>query len=347
MARSCPSRAPGAEGVVVCHALPTRFWEGIVQRSERLMKLLEFLHSQPGLEAEALAKACGGSTRTLQRDLDALGAAGFPVYFERGYRLAVPTLLPAITLTAEQALALRLAADAAAQRSEPATAETLAVAARKLALALAAQPAERLAQRQLALPVSDPRAEARAAALAEAIADLRTVRLTVTSGSGREAASRRVDPYRLLPASEGVELLGYCHERRRIVRLPVARVQDVAVLRRRFRPLPARLVERHLHASRAVAPELHWVRVLCRPPLVQNLRRYPPVGSLTWEHGPEGSVIYTLAVQRPADLLPWLLSCGESVEVLQPPDLRHEVLRIARAVTAHHTAAPTPATPVD
>ena len=88
-----------------------------MHRSERLMKLLELLHNQPGLEAQALAKACGTSPRTLQRDLDALGAAGFPVYFERGYRLAAPTLLPAVTLTVEQALALRMAAASAAQRS--------------------------------------------------------------------------------------------------------------------------------------------------------------------------------------------------------------------------------------
>ena len=66
-----------------------------MQRAERLMKLLDLLHNRPGLEAEALSAACGTSERTLQRDLDALGAAGFPAYFEHGYRLAAPTLLPA------------------------------------------------------------------------------------------------------------------------------------------------------------------------------------------------------------------------------------------------------------
>ena len=39
-----------------------------------MMRLLELLHGQAGLEAEALAKACGPSTPTLQRELDALGA---------------------------------------------------------------------------------------------------------------------------------------------------------------------------------------------------------------------------------------------------------------------------------
>jgi predicted DNA-binding transcriptional regulator YafY len=313
-----------------------------VQRSERLMRLLELLHGQAGLEAEALAKACGTSTRTLQRDLDALGVAGFPVYFEHGYRLAAPTLLPPVTMTVDQALALRLAAEGATPRADLATARALSLAARKLEQALAAKPPDHRAQQQLTLPVQDPRAEACAAVLTGAITEQRTVRVTVASASGREPVSRRMDPYRLLPSSAGVDLLGYCHERRRILRLPVARLRDVSVLQRRFRPAPARLLERHLHPSRVSAPELHWVRLLCRPPLVQTLRKHPPVGSLTWEHGPGGSVIYTIAAQRPEDLLPWLLSCGDAVEVLQPSGLRHEVSRIARAMTERYAAPPAP-----
>jgi len=303
------------------------------------MKLLELLHGQAGWEAEPLAQACGVSTRTLQRDLDALAVAGFPVYFDRGYRLAAPALLPAITLTVDQALALRLAAESAARRAETATARTLAVAAGKLADALAAKPPGHEAERQLALPVQDPRSEACLAALATAIAERRTVRLMVVAGTSREMASRRMDPYRLLATAAGAELLGYCHERRRILRLPVARLREVVPLQRRFRPAPARLVERHLHPSRSVAPELHWVRLACRPPLVQNLKKHPLVGSLMWEDGPDGSVVHTLGVRRPEDLLPWLLSCGDAVEVLSPLDLRQEIARIARAVSERHAAA--------
>ncbi len=314
-----------------------------MQRSERLIKLLELLHGQAGIDADVLARAWGGSGRTLQRDLDALGAAGFSVYFDRGYHLAAPALLPAVTLSVDQALALRLAAQSAGPRAEPATARALSVAAKKLDQALSARPpAEERPKRQLtlSLPVQDSQAEARATALAEAIAERRTVRIVMASRIRNETAARRMDPYRLLPSPSGLELLGYCHERRRIVRVSLAKVKDVSALRRRFQPVTARALERHLHRPQSVTPDVHWVRVLCRPPLVQTLRKHPPVGTLMWENGPDGSLIFTLAALRLEDPLPWLLACGDAVEVLKPPELRQEILRIARALSERYASRP-------
>jgi predicted DNA-binding transcriptional regulator YafY len=241
-------------------------------------------------------------------------------------------------------LALSLAARTAAPRAELATSRALEVAAQKLNQALAAQPPEDRPQRQLALafPVQDPRIEACAATLTEAMADQRTVRVALASGSGAATASRRMDPYRLLPGANGLELLGYCHDRRRFLRLPVARLQSVSMLRRRFRPVPARLLERHLHPAPGSAPQVHWIRLLARPPLAQALRKHPPVGTLMWERGPDGSIIFMIAAQRPGEFLPWVLSCADTVEILEPSNLRQEVLRIARAVATRYTAKPAP-----
>ena len=313
-----------------------------MQRSERLMKLLELLHGQAGIGAEELARACEVSSRTLQRDLDALGAAGFPVYFDHGYHLAAPALLPPVSLTVDQALALRLAAQPAASRAESATARALSVAAKKLEQALAAQPPADRSNRQLALPVQDRRVETYTLSLTEAIAERRTVRITMATGAGKVSAARRVDPYRLLPSSSGLLLLGYWHERRRIVRVPIARVKDVAVLQRRFHPVPGRLLERHLHRDESVTSGIRWIRLLCRPPLAQPLRKYPPVGCLMWEDGPEGGVVFTVGAVRPEDLIPWLLACGDAVEVLEPRDLRQELFRIARALSERYAPRSVP-----
>jgi predicted DNA-binding transcriptional regulator YafY len=309
-----------------------------VASSRRLVKLLELLHAKGGMEAAELAQTCGISPRTLQRDLDALTAAGFPVYFDHGYRLAMPALLPAIPLTVDEALALRLAAQAALPRTEAVAARALSLASDKLQQALAATPPSISPDRQLALalPWDEPHLETIQATLAGAIADRRSVKLADASAARRGAGSRRVDPYRLLPEAGGAILLAYCHDRRRILRIPLSGVREVTVMRRRFRPIPARLLERHLHRALPGTAGLDWVRIAVRPPLAQTLRKHPPVGALTWEDGPEGSVTFTVAALRSHDLVPWLLACGDAVEVLEPAVLRQEVHRIAQAVVARH-----------
>jgi len=307
-------------------------------RSERLIKLLTLLHTQPGMEAAALARACGISERTLQRDLDALTAAGFLVYFDHGYRLAAPALLAPITLTVDEALALRLAAQAATTRAGSDAARALSVATHKLQQALATRPPESPPERQLALalPVQDPRTETLLKTLGAAIAEGRSVKLTYVPAARRGQRSRRVDPYRLLSSPAGWSMLAYCHDRRRILRIPVAHVQEASMTRHRFRPVAPRLLERHLHPGPTDPSDAHRVRLACRPPLAQALKEHPPLGTLMWEDGPQGSAILTLVALRTQDLLPWLLACGDAVEVLGPPALRQEIHRIARTVTARH-----------
>lgn len=313
-------------------------------RSERLVTLLELLRNSTALEADALAKACGVSVRTLSRDLDALRSSGFPVFYDHGYRLAFPALLPPITFTANEALTLRLAARSVAPRADPTAAQALGNAGDKLQQALAALPPAAPADRQLALalPVQDPRTDAVVGRLAEALQEHRTVKVVYADGqeAGRE---RRLDPYQLLPSETGQVLLGYAHDRRRLMRVPVGRLAEVSLTRRRFRPLPERMLQRHLRTGTASPPEFHKVRILCRPPLALLLRKHPPAGALMWEEAPGACIVFTLATLRLEDLVPWLLACGGAVEVLEPARLRQEVLRAARAIADRHAGAPSAA----
>ena len=317
-----------------------------VRRAERLVKLVELLHTRPGADGEFLAKNCCASERTLQRDLDALNGAGFPVYFDQGYHLAGPALMPPVGLTVDEALALNLVAQAAIPQAEAAAAQALATAARKLQLALAVRPPAARADRQLALelpPSADAHLDACLAALTGAIAERRTVSLSFRADRSNPQGPRQVDPYRLMPTDQGWDLLAYCHDRRRVLRIPVARLTEVATLRKKFEAVSDRLLARHLHREGPEEASLRWIRLLCRPPLAQTLRSHPPVGALLWEDGPEGSVIFTVGTLDPEELLPWLLACGDAVEVIEPADMRQRLRRIAEAVALRHAPTDSPA----
>ncbi|MDU6376138.1 MAG: HTH domain-containing protein, partial [Bradyrhizobium sp.] len=53
-------------------------------RASRLLSILTTLQAKGQVTAPALAEACEVSVRTIYRDIDALAAAGIPVYAERG-----------------------------------------------------------------------------------------------------------------------------------------------------------------------------------------------------------------------------------------------------------------------
>lgn len=316
-----------------------------MRRAERIVKLVELLHDRPGADAAFLAQGCGVSERTLRRDLDALAAAGLPVFFDQGYRLAAPALLPPVGFSADEALALHLAAQAEIPRIDPVAAQPLETATRKLQVALAAKPAAPSPKRQLSLelpPIKDPRLEACIAQLSAAIHQQRTVKLLPLGRRDRPAAARLADPYRLLPTSAGWDLLAYCHDRRRIVRIPVTQLGEVSAQRRKFEPISDRLLARHLHREEASRSGVRWIRLLCRPPLAQTLRKHPPVGALLWEDGPEGSVVFTVGTFDPEEFLPWLLASGGTAEVLEPVELRQRLRRLAEIVSACHRQADPP-----
>ena len=118
-----------------------------LSRIRRLLKLIGMLQAGRGYNAEALARACEVSRRTIFRDLDALRQSGVPLCYDdqqQRYHIPETYFLPPTNFTPEEVLALIALCHDLGDRGQLPFFEPARTAALKLASSLP----ERLRQQQ-------------------------------------------------------------------------------------------------------------------------------------------------------------------------------------------------------
>ncbi|TQM15722.1 helix-turn-helix transcriptional regulator [Pseudonocardia kunmingensis] len=321
-------------------------------RADRLLSLVLLLQHRGRMSATALARELEVSTRTVLRDVDALSAAGVPVYAERGRRGGF-ALLPGYStdltgLTTDEALALLVAGSRAAPPS-PGTAPALASAMRKVVAALpqqqrdsATEAADRILvrpdgmiSRRSGPPAEDPRY----CAVRRAVFAGRKLRIHYAAADG-EPQWRTVDPIGLVSAGGQWYLLATRDGADRTYR--VSRMQDVEEL-----PEPAdrptgvdleRVWDERRARFAAGFTELTAVvrvREAGRARLVDRARRVHA------EH-PDGDGWLRLELDfgglDHAVAMVWAL--GPDAEVLGPPQLRAALAERAEATARRYGRMP-------
>ncbi len=189
-----------------------------MNRTSRLYALVEELRASAPrpLTVAALAARFEVSTRTVQRDLQALMESGVPVRAipgrGGGWTIDPAMTLPPIHFTAAEASALA-AALAAADASAP-YAGVARTAYQKIVASMtgpAATAARELAARIVALPARTDTAVR--AAVEQALTDSMALRLSYVDAAGRES-DRVVEPAGLLTADGRWYLIAWCRTRR-------------------------------------------------------------------------------------------------------------------------------------
>ncbi|MFF7161949.1 helix-turn-helix transcriptional regulator [Streptomyces sp. NPDC008086] len=188
-----------------------------MNRTARLYALVEELRAAAPrpLTVAALAARFEVSSRTVQRDLQALMETGVPVRTTPGrgggWSIDPEMTLPPIHLTAEEASALAVAL-AAADASTP-YAGAARAAAQKVTAAMtgaASAAARQLAARIVSLP--SPTDSAVRAAVEQALTTRTVLRLSYTDATGRPS-ERAVEPAGLLTAGGRWYLIAWCRTR--------------------------------------------------------------------------------------------------------------------------------------
>jgi predicted DNA-binding transcriptional regulator YafY len=325
-------------------------WHPARVRADRLLSLLLLLRSRGRMTAPALATALEVSTRTVLRDIDALSAAGIPVYAERG-RAGGFALLPGFStdltgLTPDEAVALltssaRGTSEALGLRSAFSSAMRKVVGTMpELSRAHAEGAAERVFVSRRGWLREPPPVE-RLEVVQRAVFAGRRLRLRYASGGrpGAPAAEprwRTVDPIGLVEAAGQWYLLGLDDGRDRTYR--VSRITGAQEL-----PEPA---VRPDGVDLAALWERRRVEFLAGLPGTETVFRVPDamaddvveaVSALSAEPDGTGRTVVRARFGGLAHAEKVLWAMAPQVEALEPPQLRAALRARATAFADLHS----------
>lgn len=301
-------------------------------KNDRLFQLIYLILEHGSMTAPALAARLEVSVRTIYRDVDALSAAGVPVYAAAG-RSGGISLLPGYTLDktmlsdteTDQLLFAVQTLQAAGQETAPLL--------QKLSTVLQKEPQSRIAVdfSRWGMRQED---SVRLELLKTAVLERRELSLTYCGTSG-ETAVRRVRPLRLVYKDKSWYLQTYCLSAADFRLFKVSRMQDAALTDTVF----ADIYTAELPALDGTLPPFQATHLKLRISKSLAFRVYDEFDHNSISGDADGS--FLVEVDFPMDdwVLNFLLSFGTQVEILEPRGLAAHLAQYAQKIADHHRNA--------
>ncbi|MER6951469.1 YafY family protein [Nonomuraea sp. NPDC000554] len=303
--------------------------------STRTLRLLSLLQTHRYWQGTELAERLGVSARTLRRDIDRLRELGYPVEAQRGvdggYQLAAGATLPPLVIDDEEAVALALGLQAAAQGAVEGLAEPSVRVLAKVVQVMPTRLRRRIdALRAMTVPAGwDGPARAGVdpgvlTAAALACRDSEQLRFSYTAADGRHT-DRHTEPHRLVRLGRRWYLVAYDLTRHDWRSFRVDRLSAPQATGHRFRPrdLPAADAAEFVRASLDNLPHPYRVEVLVDAPAAtvrERIGRWSTVEEVDAEH---------CRVRMTTDSLDWATMAlgvlGADFRVLDPPELLDQI----------------------
>ena len=317
---------------------------------KRLIGLRNLLAATTGgLSAREIAERTGTHIRTVQRDLREIEDT-FDLEIERvgsRYRIRHEQNLRPVSFTLDQAMALYLATRLYLRHSEYSSPEG-AEALKRLAASMPDPIAEFVRETAKDLerrPLSTKYREV-LRTFTDAWARRRVVRLSYRSVRSPRAKPVEVEPYFLEPVStsSSTYLVGYSRTHKDIRVFKVERVQSAQILPESY-DVPADMTPSKLLSTawgiafkEGVLGEVVTVVLRFDPSVADRVlesRWHPSERS---RRETDGSVRFEVRLGSTMEVLPWIRSWGDAVEVLEPAELRAQVAEEARRTAARYGA---------
>lgn len=315
---------------------------------ERMQHIHRALAGNGFPNCTSLAKKLEVSTKTVQRDIDFMrDRQGLPIQFHpqrNGYYYTEPVeSLPAVQVTEGEVVALYVAQKVLAQYKGTLFEKPLAAAFDKLTAGL---------QDSISFPLAamDDAISFRATGAAEAdLAIFETLHQAINacdevvirykSLKDRTHRPRWVQPYHLLGASNSWYLIGFDTEREafRVYSLP--RIRKAERVGKEFTRItefnPKHLLKGSLGIF--IGRESHKVRVRFDSFAAQLVREREWHETQEIRELPGEELELTMSLNSLFEVERWVMSWGAHAEVLDPPELRDQILAKAEAIVAAYS----------
>jgi len=311
-----------------------------LSKAQRLHKLCHLLYRHPyGLTASELARLCGVSSRTIQRDLQDLEEMHVPIWDDEGnpprYGIIEGYYLPPIHLDLDDALALYLAGRLLARYADtfnPHIAQALA----KLAGILPEPMANHIHAtiRMLSQRQADETFERVLQVLTLAWATGRKARIWYQAAQSENIHEYLFCPYFIEPSAAGSSTyaIGYSSYFEDVHTFKVERIRDARLTTERYE-IPENFDGPAVLSSAwgiMYGPEVEEVILRFRPAATRRVKEtfWHPTQRI--EDTEDGGCILHLQIAHPKEMLYWIRGWGAQVEVLAPSWLRQQLKAEAR-----------------
>ncbi len=291
-------------------------------QESRLFQIVYHLLDKGQATAPELAARFEVSVRTIYRDIDALSAAGIPVYTEPGrnggIRLMNDFVLDQVVLSGEEKKEILAALQSVNITRSMGESQTL----QKLS-ALFALPSENWLEVDFSRWGNQGFDKEKFETLKSAVVHCRHVRIRY-AGSDGGVGERTVQPYRLVYRSKAWYLKAFCTKKQDMRTFKLNRILELTLLEESF--------VRRSFPEESADDEESYPLVTLRFPKEMAYRVYDEFDKSQIERQENGDLIASAGMPEGAWLISFLLSFGAQVEILSPSYLREEIARQAEKI---------------
>ena len=316
----------------------------------RQWQLIQHLaKSRAGIGLDELARELDCVKRTVYRDLDALMYAGFPVKSEKRDGRAFYSFLDSYSLgdvpfTPDELLALAFSEDLLRVLEGTVFHDSIASALAKIRAGLGPELTNYLSRMTDTFRVI-PGPHKRYAQFADTIRMLndavlsqQTVAMKYRTGRSGAESERGLDPYRVWYRSGGLYVIGHDHQSGEVRTFAIDRIVEIEATDKSFEVAPSFDFDTFVSSAFGVISETPVaVRIRFDSDWKNHVMEHTWHPSQKIAELPDGGLELTMEVGGTTEVRNWVMSFGAGAEVIEPSELRADVITELERVTARYS----------